>query len=283
MLFSDLAVKLPMDPSVLASLTSNVSRHFQPANGSLSRSISTAVEDTPILGGKRFTAEAVYTIVIKILINLDRLLPPASRIGLNIQREAESDSLMTLKSAKGDSLRPHGQLRHRDQIRLLAKWVEKGAAHPLKDAVQDLQKKTAVWSPLYYGNLSYLVCFAAAGAQFQFYVIQRGCSTPINIGPAFNMTLADDRAWLTLAAVNLYRLLAAISASLPRYLLPAGMDLVLNHPQGYQRILYVLMAPLQIVCMAHKHACLCFALCSFAIDASCSFCLCRSGTSGLIG
>ena len=245
-LFSHLAVKLPIDPSVLARLMSNVSPHFQPARGSLSRCISTAVENTPELGGKRFTAIAVHNIVIAVLNKLDELLPPASRIGLKIEREeAESDSLMTLKSAMGDSLRPDGQLRHSDQIRLLAKWEENGAGHPLRDAVQDLQRKTAVWSPLYYGHLDYLVCFAAAGALFQFYVIQRGCSYAIEIGPEFNMTLADDRAWLILAAVNLYRLLAAISASLPRYVLPAGKDLVLKHPYGYQRTLYVLLAFLQ--------------------------------------
>ena len=229
-----------MEPSVMASLTSNVSQHFQPAFGSLSVTLSKIVLDTPELGGEPFTAIAVHNNVIAVLTKLDRLLPPASRIGLKIQRdEADSDSLMTLKSAKGDSLRPDGQLRHSDQLRLLSKWEEKGSAHPLKDAVEDLQKKTAVWSPLYYGNLSYLVCFAAAGAHFQFYVIQRGGSYPIKIGPVFNMLLADDRAWLILAAVNLYRLLAAISASLPGYVLPAGKDLVLKHPQGYQRILYV--------------------------------------------
>jgi hypothetical protein len=121
--------------------------------------VVSAQENTPPeLGGKRFTAIAVHNIVIAVLIKPDELLPPASRIGLEIERdEAESDSMMTLKSAEGDSLRPVGQLRHRDQIRLLARWEEKGAGHPLRDAVQDLQRKTAVYSPLYYG-LHYLIC-----------------------------------------------------------------------------------------------------------------------------
>ncbi|CAL8469837.1 g9379 [Coccomyxa elongata] len=227
-------------------MSSDVSRHFQPGTGSLSSLITTIVENKPRLGGKFFTAYAVHSIVIAVLIKLDELLPPASCIGLYIQRDgADSDSLMTLRSPMGGSLRPDGQLRHSDQIRLLAKWEEKGAGHPLQDAKQDLQKKTSVWSPLYYGNMDYLVCFAAAGARFQFCVIPRGCTShPIEIRPEFNMTLLNYRARLVLVAVNFYRVLAAISVSLPRYMLPAGKDLVFNHPQGYQRIMYALMAPL---------------------------------------
>ncbi|CAL8464676.1 g4211 [Coccomyxa elongata] len=239
-LLSDLTAKLPTDPSVLASLSPSVSCHFQPASGSLSRCISTAVEYTPKLGGEPFTLIAVQNIVIAVLIKLDELLSPFSRTGLYIQRDgADSDALMTLESAGGGRLRSAGQLRKSDGIGLLAKWEEKGAGHPLQDAKQDLQRRTALWSPLYYGDLSYLVCFAAAGAYFQFCAIQRGCiSYTTEIGPEFNMTLVNDRAWLVLATVNLYRVLAAVNASLPRYVLPAGKDLVCNHPRGYQRVMY---------------------------------------------
>ncbi|CAL8469811.1 g9353 [Coccomyxa elongata] len=239
-LFDVLPVKLPISARVLASLSSDVSRHFQPGTGSLSCLISTAIENTPRLGGQLLTAIAVHNIVMAILIKLDELLSPFFSIGLYIQRdEADSDSLMSLKSAAGGSLRPTGQLRQIDETRLLAKWEEKGAGHPLQDAKQDLQKKTAVWSPLYYGNLDYLVCFAAAGRLFQFCAIQRGCTSyPTEIGPEFNITLPNHRARLVLAAVNLYRVLAAVSATLPRNVLPAGKDLVLNHPEGYQRIMY---------------------------------------------
>ncbi len=198
------------------------------------------------MGDKRSTLLAVHNIVIKVLKKLDELLSPFSRIALYCRRDgADSDALMTLISAGGDRLRSNGQLRKSDGIGLLAKWEEKGTGHLLWDAKEDLQRKTAVWSPLYYGDLSYLVCFAAAGAYFQFCAIQRGCTSyTTEIGPEFNMTLVNDRAWLVLATVNLYRVLAAVNASLPRYVLPAGKDLVCNHPQGYQRVMYVLMLPL---------------------------------------
>lgn len=146
-LFDDLPVKLPISPRVLASLSSDVSRHFQPGTGNLSSLITKIVENTPALGGKFFTAYAVHSIVIAVLIKLDELLPSASCIGLYIQRDgADADSLMTLRSATGGSLRPDGQLRHSDQIRLLATCEEKGAGHALKEAKEDLQKMTSVWS-----------------------------------------------------------------------------------------------------------------------------------------
>ena len=203
------------------------------------------MENTPELGGETPTAIAVHNIVIAVLMKMDTILGPFLRIGLSIQRDkANSDSLMTLKSDKGESLRPNGQLRHQDGIRLLAKWEERGAAHSLMDAKQALKRNTTAWSPLYYGNLSYLVCLAAAGAKFQFCAVQPGSSYTTEIGPEFDMTKAGDRACLVRATVNLYRILAAVCGSLPCSLLPAGKDLIVNHPYGYQRTLYVLIAPL---------------------------------------
>ena len=33
-----------------------------------------------------------------------------------------------------------------------AQWEDKAAGHNIRDAVVDLQAKTAAWTPLYYGN-----------------------------------------------------------------------------------------------------------------------------------
>ena len=283
-LLSDLTAKLPIDPDVFATLPPDLSCHFQPGSGRLSRTITAAVEEKPMQGGKPCTTIAVHNTVIALLIKLDRVLRAAYRTGLVIQRDqTDSDQLMTLELATGGSLRSDGQLRNRDGG-LLAKWEERGAG--LMEAKQDLKAKTAAWSPLYYGDLSYLVCFVAAGAELQFCAIERGTSNLVEIGGVFDLTLPEDRAELTLAAVNLYRILAATKASLPYYVLPAGRDLVLNHPQSYQRNLYMLnsshtvhrqpvvqyacclehtrciqgslhllMAALHFACIAHKHAC----------------------------
>ena len=62
----------------------------------------------------------------------------------------DTTSLMTIKSMGGTSLRPDGVLRTSSGRRLLVKWEDKAAS--MEAAVEDLRKKTAAWTPLYYGE-----------------------------------------------------------------------------------------------------------------------------------
>ena len=64
--------------------------------------------------------------------------------------QQDSTALMTVKSLGGSSLRPDGVLRGSSGWRLLAKWEDKAAS--MGEAVEDLRKKTAAWTPLYYGE-----------------------------------------------------------------------------------------------------------------------------------
>ena len=51
----------------------------------------------------------------------------------------------------------------------------------LSKAVADLDDKTAAWSSILYGSMDYVICYAAAGAEFQLYAIRKGCrATPIS-------------------------------------------------------------------------------------------------------
>ena len=98
--------------------------------------------------------------------------------------------------------------------------------------------KMAAWSPLYYGDLPYLLTAAAAGAQFQFFAIEReSLSTPLPIGPPLNLNLAADRAELAIAMFNLYRVLRAVQVLLPDYVLPVDLPMRAVHHLGYTRIL----------------------------------------------
>ena len=219
-------MKLPLLRHAYARVQASSPRvlhHFQVAEGALSCLVSLAVTQTPTWGSEPCTAQAVSDIIIKLLQMLDNLLPPSQRIGLmSLRDQADSDSLMTLQSSNGKSLRPDGQLRSKDGMRLLCKWEEKGVDHPLSDAVEDLCTKTAVWTPLYYGKLEYLLCFAAAGSGFQFHAIERGSISALPISPVFDMNHISDRADMVVAAVNLYRLLVKVDEELPRHVLPAG-------------------------------------------------------------
>lgn len=63
----------------------------------------------------------------------------------------DEGALMALASHGGASLRLDGALRGNDRLQLLAAW-EDGAAEHLNEAANDLRKKIAVWTPLYFGE-----------------------------------------------------------------------------------------------------------------------------------
>ena len=96
----------------------------------------------------------------------------------------------------------------------------------------------AAWSPLYYGELPYILTAAAAGPQFQFFAIEReSVSMPLPIGPRLNLNLAADRAELAIAMFNLYRLLHAVQVLLPDYVLSVDLPQRAKHQLGYTRTL----------------------------------------------
>ena len=98
--------------------------------------------------------------------------------------------------------------------------------------------KMAAWSPLYYGDLPYLLTAAAAGAQFQFFAIEReSVALPLPVGPRLNLNLARDRAELVIAMINLHRLLRAVQELLPNYVLPVDLPQRAKHQLGYTRTL----------------------------------------------
>ena len=81
--------------------------------------------------------------------------------------------------------------------------------------------KTAWWSKLYYGKLPYLVTFAAAKAQIQFYIIERGnVAQPKPVGQKIMLDTMSGRVNLLLAAMNLHRILRAVESYLPQEVLP---------------------------------------------------------------
>eukprot|EP00891_Asterochloris_glomerata_P004753 jgi/Astpho2/4753/Aster-00303 len=126
---------------------------------------------------------------------------------------------MTQTSAKGKSLRPDGQLRSSDGLRLLFK--------------QDGVLVSAVLQ-----ELPYLLTAAVAGTEFQFFAMERNSlSEPLAIGPRLRLNSPKARALLTIAVINLHRLLRATQALLPGYVLPVDMVQKVTHQEGYTRTL----------------------------------------------
>jgi hypothetical protein len=95
---------------------------------------------------------------------------------------------------------------------LLQQEADGGLLLMQQEAAADLAAKAPAHVP---GGVPYLVCFAAAGAKLQFYAVRGGgnASAPKPLGRAFDLGQKTDRAWIVLAAANLYRLLTCFGVS----------------------------------------------------------------------
>lgn len=96
----------------------------------------------------------------------------------------------------------------------------------------------AAWSPLYYGELPYLLTAAAAGYCFQFFAIERNSvAWPLAIGRQLDLSAAEDRAEAAIAMINLHRLLHVTNDLLPDHVLPVDLVQKAEHRLGYTRSL----------------------------------------------
>eukprot|EP00611_Tribonema_gayanum_P014538 TRINITY_DN2595_c0_g1_i2.p1 TRINITY_DN2595_c0_g1~~TRINITY_DN2595_c0_g1_i2.p1 ORF type:complete len:661 (+),score=107.01 TRINITY_DN2595_c0_g1_i2:195-2177(+) len=249
-------VKLPVLRGVFSELMAKspaTAAHFCVADGTtekLTIALATALSSDPIgLQQQPFVAGAVNKCFIEVLSLLDGHLPLNLQLGLKFHRDVgDSGSLMTLLSPSGVSLRPDIVIRDRDDIRLLFKAEEKDQSHKISVPIEELCSKTSVWSPLYYGQLTYLLTMAVAGACMQFCAIKRGSpATPKLIGPPLQMDNIVSRAHIIIATFNLHRLLAIVAANLPASVLPVDKDVVLRHTNwGYTRTLHFMSTELLV-------------------------------------
>ena len=95
------------------------------------------------------------------------------------------------------------------------------------------------WSPLYYGDLPYLMAATAAEQKLQFHIILPNTpSNPLPVSKKLDLTKPAGRAEAVIAIINLHRLLHGVKACLPSYVLPVDHVDVRDHPKdGYKRTL----------------------------------------------
>ncbi|PNH08070.1 hypothetical protein TSOC_005423 [Tetrabaena socialis] len=232
--------QVPVSAGSSSAASPRIAQRFATASGRLARAVGYSLSAPLIFGaGKLWSLIAENTVVVTLLMELDAVLPASERIGLVAERDQGGPtSLMTVTSAGGRSLRPNGVLRDSAGLRMLAKW-ENGATK-MHEAASDLYAKSAAWTPLYYGDIEYLPCFAAAGSQLQFFAIPRGGSrmqAPRPISPVLQLTFESDRAQAVLTTIKFYQLLRAQCTRYPNYVLMADRELRARHPNGFIRSL----------------------------------------------
>ena len=127
-LFELPVAKLPVDPEVLTGLKGDMqlTSMCELDNGShrqLARRLTDAMTACSYPGTQPFTSHLVNKYLLDLLLGgLETLLPHEQQLGLTMHWDVgDDDSTMTQTSAKGKSLRPDGQLRSSDGLRLLFK------------------------------------------------------------------------------------------------------------------------------------------------------------------
>ncbi|PNW86732.1 hypothetical protein CHLRE_02g095117v5 [Chlamydomonas reinhardtii] len=106
-------------------------------------------------------------------------------------------------------------------------------SHDMRLAVEKLGSKMGhVWSPIAFGNLPYLPCYATAGPQLQFYaVLKSQPQQPVSISKQFDLSVVADRVEVVHHVVNVFRLLCwCLRPLLPPY--PVTVGAVLERPPG---------------------------------------------------
>jgi hypothetical protein len=177
---------------------------------------------------------AVESLFVNPLMQLDLLAPPGAKLSMKKQRDSADNSTGMTATNTAKPFRPDLQVRSEDLMRLLFKGEDK--AESLSDAVSDLTRKMApTWLPLLYGDLPYLLCYAAAGESFQLFAISRhDTRTAVPVSRVYNVTQLGDRVWMLRLAVQLHRLLQLVNRHLPTHTLPVDTDEVRTHtlPNG---------------------------------------------------
>ncbi len=211
LLFSPPSVKLPIHARVLCKIQdSTVAQHFQGLD--LSSCISFAVDQPEMPAGpiqgldKPSIAMSVHLNFLMTVLHLDAL---------------SGKNFLVAEHAPVGSARPVGTLYGTDGQRAVSVWDEWNGSlggDSIKGVIHFLARRPVPWDSCMYGDAKYMLCFAAAGEQFQFAAIDYSQPepVPVPIGQVLNMGRPVDRAKLVVAAVNYYRFLVAFDRALPQ-------------------------------------------------------------------
>ncbi|CAG8771210.1 3304_t:CDS:2, partial [Dentiscutata erythropus] len=94
---------------------------------------------------------------------------------------------------------------------LVFKGEEKPTEDGLKDAKNELISKMRAWNRCLFGDLKYILAYAAGGAHLQFYAID----------PSFNLHLISDTLNALICIFNIHRIIRSMESLLPETVVPA--------------------------------------------------------------
>ncbi|KAJ3077185.1 hypothetical protein HK102_005283, partial [Quaeritorhiza haematococci] len=132
--------------------------------------------------------------------------------GFDFMEHILSDSFLTdlplifsSTAATAKSLRPDWMVWLKGN--LLFKGEEKAEQREFGDAIKELTSKFGVMPRMFYSNVSFMICYAAAGPLLAFYAIERETRALHDISPVYRLTIPSDRLSILCVVFNILRLL----------------------------------------------------------------------------
>ena len=188
----------------------------------IGRIVSASVEWCDLFRAGRNASEQLAGIAVKELLvgptlELDALRPRSAQLQLLYDRNSGDDaSGMTQESGTARPLQPDALVLASDGWRTLFKGEDKVEGN-MAGAVRDVVKKMKVWDEARHGQLPYVLAYAAAGRNVALYAVTREDvlkqRLPCAVSRRFDMSVPSDRLRLLCVAVQLYRLLEAVSTA----------------------------------------------------------------------
>ena len=118
---------------------------------------------------------------------------------------------------------------------LIFKGEEKANVGDFGTAKAELVEKFNVLDPIFFGNVKFMICYAAAGPNVQFYAIDGSKETAKNpnqlipFTSVLNSSNLVDRITILRTIVNIARIVLTISDSIPDVIIPLGKKQKLGH------------------------------------------------------
>ncbi|KAF0465663.1 crinkler family protein [Gigaspora margarita] len=113
---------------------------------------------------------------------------------------------------------------------LLFKGEEKAVNADFPKAVNELEEKFNKFDPMYFGNIQFMICYAAAGTRLRFFAIDGSSNTNspsrlIALSNQLDINTRRDRISILCIVVNIARIIRTVSNTIPAMIVPLGKRL----------------------------------------------------------
>ncbi|RGB22127.1 hypothetical protein C1646_678054 [Rhizophagus diaphanus] len=176
-------------------------------------------------------------VVIRVPVTTDSMI----KIPLeNFNKYLEGSLLIDIDRDKSDSSSTTKGTQRPDFLcwikkLLIFKGEEKANVSDFDIARIELVEKFNVLNSIFFGNVKFLICYAAAGSNMQFYVINSSKETVKNLNQLMPLTSVlnsinlVDRITILRTTVNIARIMLTISDNIPDVIISLGKKQKLGH------------------------------------------------------